>query len=110
MYGPLALVVVATALFPAGVVWWRVHRRGGPAVPSAVDLEQVQGFVFVGSGALVVLGAGVLVLGLTGRPGPAEATAVLGLAAYLVYLVVSVLLIRRTVARAPRRASGGGSA
>ena len=104
MYGPLALLVVATALFAAGVVAWRVRRGDGSAAPSTVDLEQVQGFVFVGSGALVVLGVAVLVLGLVGRAGPAEAMGVLGLVAYLVYLAVAVLLIRRTARRTPRRA------
>ena len=103
MYGPLALVVVATALFAAGLVWWRVYRCGGPPGPSEVDLEQVQGFVFVGSGALVVLGGAVLVLGLTGHGGPAEAMGVLGLIAYLVYLVVAVALVRRTARRSARR-------
>jgi hypothetical protein len=104
VYGPLALLVLATAVFAAGTVWWRVHRRGGPPRPSGVDLEQVQGFVYVGSGALVVLGAAVLVLGVLGRTGPAEATGVLGLIAYLVYLVVAALLVRRTAGRAARRA------
>lgn len=99
MYGPLALLVVATAVFAAGLVWWRVHRRGGPPVPGGIDLEQVQGFVFVGSGALVVLGVGVLVAGLLGEAGPAEAAGVLGLVAYLVYLAVALLLVRRTAAR-----------
>jgi hypothetical protein len=105
VYGPLALLVVATAVFAAGLVWWRVHRRGGPPVPSGIDLEQVEGFVFVGSGALVVLGVAVLVLGLAGRPGPAEAAGVLGLIAYLVYLAVAVLLVRRTAGRAARRSA-----
>ena len=104
MYGPLALLVVATALFASGLVWWRVHRRGGPPEPGGVDLEQVQGFVFVGSGALAVLGVIVLVVGLVGRPGPAEAMGVLGLAAYLVYLTAAMLLIRRTARRGARRA------
>ena len=104
MYGPLALLVVATAVFAAGLVWWRVHRRGGPPAPSGVDLEQVQGFVFVGSGALVVLGVAVLVVGLVGRAGAAEAMAVLGLLAYLVYLAVALLLVRRTASRPARRA------
>ena len=88
-----------------------------------MDLEQVQGFVFVGSGALAVLGVAVLVLGLVGRGGPAEAMGVLGLIAYLVYLLVAVVLIRRTARRGARRdatapgpliplpaVSGGGSA
>ena len=104
MYGPLALLVVATALFSAGVVWRRTRRPAGPPEPGAVDLEQVQGFVLVGSGALALLGVAVLVVGLVGRPGPAEAMAVLGLLAYLVYLAVAVLLIRRTARRGARRA------
>jgi hypothetical protein len=103
VYGPLALLVVATALFAAGLVWWRVHRRGGAPEPAGVDLEQVQGFVFVGSGALAALGVVVLVVGLIGRPGPAEAMGVLGLAAYLVYLTAAMLLIRRTARRATRQ-------
>jgi hypothetical protein len=109
VYGPLALLVVATALFAAGVVWWRARGRGSTTPPSGVDLEQVQGFVFVGSGALVVLGVAVLVLGLVGRPGPAEAMGVLGLLAYLVYLVVALLLVRRTARRGARRAAGSSS-
>ena len=102
MYGPLALLVVATALFAAGVVWWRVRHT---SAASSVDLEQVQGFVFVGSGALALLGVAVLVLGLAGRAGPAEAMGVLGLVADLAYLVGAVLLIRRTARRAARRAA-----
>jgi hypothetical protein len=105
VYGPLALLVVATACFAAGVVWWRVRRSGTVPVPGGVDLEQVQGFVFVGSGALALLGVAVLVVGLVGRPGPAEAMGVLGLVAYLVYLAVAVLLIRRTARRSARRAA-----
>ena len=100
MYGPLALLVVATALFASGLVWWRVRRSGRPGVPGGVDLEQVLGFVLVGSGALVVLGVAVLVLGLVGRAGPAEAMGVLGLLAYLVYLVAALALVRRTARRA----------
>ncbi|GAB2589872.1 hypothetical protein [Microlunatus antarcticus] len=105
MYGPLALLVVATALFASGLVWWRVRRRAAEPLPGGVDLEQVQGFVFVGSGALAVLGVAVLVLGLVGRGGPAEAMGVLGLIAYLVYLLVAVVLIRRTARRGARRAA-----
>ncbi len=104
MYAPLALLVIATGLFAAGVVW----RRGRTRPSGSLDLEQVQGFVFVGSGALVLLGVAVLVLGLAGREGQAEAMGVLGLIAYLVYLLVSVLLIRRTTRRAARRAQPWG--
>ncbi|GAA3573958.1 hypothetical protein GCM10022197_33610 [Microlunatus spumicola] len=106
MYGPLALLLVVTAIFAAGVVWLRVRATGpSPAPPGAFDLEQVQGFVFVGSGALVLLGVAVLVVGLVGRPGPAEAMGVLGLLAYLLYLAIAVLLIVRTARRGARRAA-----
>ncbi len=105
MYGPLSLLVVATALFAAGVVWRRVRQASGAPAPGDVDLEQVQGFVFVGSGALAVLGVAVLVLGLAGRPGPAEAMGVLGLLAYLVYLAIAWAIIRRTTRHAARRAA-----
>jgi hypothetical protein len=104
VYGPLALLVVATAAFAVGVVWWRVRRGGVVGGPGAIDLEQVQGFVYVGSGALAVLGVAVLILGLVGRTGPAEAMGVLALAAYLVYLTAAVVLIRRTARRGARRA------
>lgn len=104
MYGPLALLVAATAVFAAGVVWWRSRCRDASPVPGGVDLEQVRGFIFVGSGALVLLGVAVLVLGLVGRSGPTEAMGVLGLVAYLVYLLVAVLLIGRTARRGARRA------
>jgi hypothetical protein len=96
---------VATAVFAGGVVFWRVRGRGDVAHPGGVDLEQVQGFMYVGSGALVLLGVAVLVLGLVGRPGPAEAMGALGLIAYLVYLAIAVVLIRRTARRGARRAA-----
>ena len=108
MYGPLSLLLVATAFFAAAVVWRRARAAGPRAAapePGAFDLEQVRGFVFVGSGALVLLGVAVLVVGLVGRPGPAEAMGVLGLVAYLVYLGVAVLLIARTARRSARRAA-----
>lgn len=105
MYASLALLVLAVALFAAGVVWRRVRAaRGGAPEPGGLDLDQLQGFVYVGSGTLVLLGAAVLVVGLTGRGGAAEAMGVLGLIAYLVYLLVAVALIRRTSRRAARRA------
>jgi hypothetical protein len=108
VYGPLSLLLVATAVFPAAVVRRRLRgaaRHAYAQGPGAADPEQVQGFVYVGSGALVLLGVAVLVLGLVGRPGPAEAMGVLGLVAYLVYLGVAVVLITRTARRGARRAA-----
>ena len=40
MYGPLALLVVATAVFAAGVVWWRLRGRETDPAPGAVDLAR----------------------------------------------------------------------
>ncbi|SEP59863.1 hypothetical protein [Microlunatus flavus] len=111
MYAPIAVLVAATALFAAGIVWRRVRRPGAPAATTglgALDLDQLQGFVFVGSGTLVLLAVAVVVVGLTGRAGQAEAMGVLGLIAYLVYLLVAVALISRTARRAARRAVSGG--
>lgn len=105
MFVPLALLVVAVALFPAAVVRHRVRTRPAPTGPGSTDLEQVQGFVYVGSGTLVLLGVAVVVLGLAGRPGQAEAMGTLGLIAYLVYLLVALVLIRRTSRRVARRAA-----
>ena len=105
MYGPLALLVLAVALFTAGVVRRRVRGPGAArAAPGGLDLDQLQGFVFVGAATLVVLAVGVVVLGLSGREGQAEAAGVLGLIAYLLYLLIAVALIRRTARRAARRA------
>lgn len=105
MYGPLALLVLAVAVFSAGVVRRRVRGAGAePPGPGGLDLDQLQGFVFVGAATLVLLAAGVLVLGLAGREGQAEAAGVLGLIAYLLYLLIAVGLIRRTARRAARRA------
>ena len=53
MYGPLALLVVAVAVFAAGVVRWRVRRRPRSPATGGVDLEQVQGFVLVATLAVV---------------------------------------------------------
>lgn len=105
MYGPLALLVLAVALFSAGVVRRRVRGAATTQpVPGGLDLDQLQGFVLVGAGTLVLLAVGVVVLGLVGREGQAEAAGVLGLIAYLLYLLIAVGLIRRTARRAARRA------
>jgi len=105
VYAPLAVVVVATALFGAGVVRGRVRRPSARSAPGDTDLEQVQGFVLVGSGALALLGVAVPVVGLFGLVGQAEAMGVLGLLAYLLYLVIAVLVVRRTSRRVARRAA-----
>lgn len=103
MVGSLAVLVLATAAFSAGVVALRSRRSPPDQGAAALDREQVQGFVFVGATALAVVGIAVAVVGWVGRrPGPAEALAVLGLMAYLLYLCIAAVLIGRQVR--PRRA------
>ena len=97
MLGPLTLLVLATAAFSAAVVLLRSPSTPPDRIGRGVDREQVQGFVLVGATALAVLGLAVPVVGwVADRPGVAEALAVIGLMAYLVYLAVAVLVIRRT--------------
>lgn len=86
MFWPLALILLAVAAF--GVL---VIRRRRPAVDgSRIDTQQIDGFVYVGSAALVVLAVGVVVLGLLDdRNGRAESVAVLGFLAYGLYLLAA---------------------
>ena len=98
MVGSLLVLVLATAVFSVGVVA-RCRRvpvlraARGTAVPAR---EQLASFVFVGAGALVLLGVTVVVLGWAlARAGAAEALAVVGLMAYLLYLTVALLWTRR---------------
>lgn len=94
MLGALVLLVLATAGFSVGVMTWRTRRA---RIGSVLDREQIEGFVFVGAAALVLLAVAAAVLGWAlGRPGPAEALAVVGLMAYLLYLLVAVVLLHRT--------------
>ena len=79
-------------------------------MPGGVDLEQVQGFVFVGSGALVLLGVAVLVVGLVGRPGRPRPWASSGSLAYLVYLLVATVLLDPGGTARPGEAARLGSA
>ena len=100
MVGPLTLLVLGTAGFSAGVVLLRSRNAPPDRIGRGVDREQVQGFVLVGATALALLGLAVPVVGwLVHPPGVAEALAVIGLMAYLLYLAVAVLVIRRTARR-----------
>lgn len=104
MLGALTSLVLATAGFSVGVVAFGTRRA---RIGSALDREQIEGFVFVGAAALVLLAVAAAVLGWgVGRPGPAEALAVVGLMAYLLYLLVAVVVLHRT-ARFTGAGSGG---
>ncbi len=96
MFWPLAVILVAVAAF--GVL---VARRRRPVpLGSNVDPAQVNGFVYVGSAALVVLAVGVVVLGLLNdRNGRAESVAVLGFLAYGLYLVAALAINHSLIRR-----------
>lgn len=88
MFWPLALILLAVALFTALVI----HRRpvrGGPRLGT----DQLVGFGYVGSAALVLLAVAVVLLGMhDDRNGLAEAVAVLGFLAYGLYLLAAALI------------------
>jgi len=83
VYGALALIMVALAA--SGVVTVRVSARHGH-----VAGEQLSGFVWIGSGALVLLAGAVLVLGvLDDRGARAEGLAMFALFTYAIYLLAA---------------------
>ena len=94
----------------AGLRW--VHRDRGQAAPSSraadepseatvstdqerrIDLEQLQGFVYVGAGALALLAVAVILMGLfANQNGRAEGLAVLGLFGYAAYLGAATVVL-----------------
>ncbi len=91
MFWALAVIVLAFAGFSVLVI--RMPAR--TAIPAGpIDREQLKGFVYVGAGALVVLAAAVVVVGLLGnRSARAEALAVLGLFGYGAYLVAAAVIL-----------------
>lgn len=97
MFWPLALILVALAVFTALVTRpWRP-----PTARSSVDREQLSGFMYVGSSALLVVAAVVVVLGLIDDgDGRAETVAVLGLLVYLIYLTAAGIVLKQN--RPPR--------
>jgi protein-S-isoprenylcysteine O-methyltransferase Ste14 len=87
VFWALAVILVAFAAFSAFVL---ARRPAGPT-SHRLDLDQVRGFVYVGSATLVMLAAGVVVVGLMStRSGRAEAIAVLGFFGYVLYLLAAV--------------------
>src|ERR671917_1893748 len=91
MYLALAVVLLAFAGFTVLVL----RRRQPSGVPDPrFDLDQLQGFVYVGAGALAGLAVAVVVVGLVAAPnGIAEGLAVLGFFGYLLYLVAAAVVL-----------------
>ncbi|HEY5822479.1 MAG TPA: hypothetical protein VIT20_10915 [Propionibacteriaceae bacterium] len=90
MFWALALILLALAGFPLVVLR---RRRPDQASPARVDLEQIKGFAYVGAAALVLLAGTVVGLGLAKQgSGIAEAVAVLGIFAYVIYLAAAAVV------------------
>lgn len=91
MFWALALILLGLAACPLLVLRRRPAGRGG------LDTDQLQGFAYVGAGALTVLSVVVVLLGLfDGGQGVAETVAVLGLFAYGLYLAAAGLILTLT--------------
>jgi hypothetical protein len=90
MFWALALILIAVAAFSVGVA--RLPRH--PGAPSWVlDPVQLRAVLYVGAGALVVLAAAVIIIGLTAsRNGVAESLALLRFFGYALYLSAAVLI------------------
>ncbi len=103
MFWALAVILLAFAGFSVIVV--RLRRRVGAAdepleavvradQEPRIDLEQLKGFVYVGAGALALLAAAVVLLGLfANQSGRAEGLAVLGLFGYAAYLAAATVVL-----------------
>lgn len=84
MYPVLAILLLALAGFTMLVV----HRRG------AGISQETLGFAYIGAAGTVLLAVGVVVVGLlSGVPGRAEGLALLGFAAYVIYLLAAWVVI-----------------
>ena len=90
MFWALALILIAVAAFSVGVARLARHRGAPGWVLEPVQLRAV---LYVGAGALVVLAAAVIIVGLTAsRTGVAESLALLGFFGYPLYLSAAVLI------------------
>jgi hypothetical protein len=85
VYPVLALLLLALA----GVTALVVRRRG-----SGIS-EDALGFAHIGAAGVALLAVAVLVLGqVSSVPGRAEGLALLGFAAYVIYLLAAWVVIR----------------
>lgn len=85
MYLVLAVLLLALAGFTVLVV----RRPGVEASPEAA------GFAYIGAAGGTLLAVAVVLVGLlSGVPGRAEGLALLGFAAYVVYLLAAWVMIR----------------
>ena len=96
--------MLAFAAFTVVVVKLRRPLRGADDASeamartnTALDLEQLKGFVYVGAGALALLAATVILVGLfANRHGRAEGLAVLGFFGYAAYLIAAIVVLYGT--------------
>jgi hypothetical protein len=96
VYAALALIMAALAASSVVASRWSV-RRGHRAG------DQLRSFVLIGSGALALLAAAVLVLGIVDDRGArAEALAMFALFTYAIYLLAAFVILRVTERRRPR--------
>jgi hypothetical protein len=100
VYGPLALILIAVGVFLGMII------RNDPAADPerAAATDQLRGFGLVGAGAMIALGALVVIIGLLAPPdGTAESLGVLALYGFLLYLLVAAAVIMITRISAARR-------
>jgi hypothetical protein len=101
VFWALAVILLAFAAFTVVVVKLRRPLRGADdaseamaSTNTAIDLEQLKGFVYVGAVALALLAATVILVGLfANRHGRAEGLAVLGFFGYAAYLAAGALVL-----------------
>lgn len=86
MYGALALIMLAVAGFTVLVF----RRSRGPASGVRAQLES---FGYLGAGALALVAAAVLILGLAGvSGGKPELLAMIGMFAFVLYLGIAYVI------------------
>lgn len=89
MYGPLALILAAVGVFLGVVV-----RRGFSDDDDPVAVDQARGFALVGTGAMIMFAALVVIVGLLAPPdGMAESLGVLAGFGFLLYLTLAGAVI-----------------
>lgn len=92
MHVMLAVLLLVLAAFQLLV--FTMSRRRSPTGSADVH-DQLTGFLYVGAGAMAVLAVVVLVLGAS-QDMLAANIAILGLFAFLAYLLVAVWFVRRS--------------